>query len=751
MAVHENKSSGGAKDAEKTQRKQKVKEPAVEKLKAQTGNQSPFAASLNNYGGEPSEERHAALLASANSDAQRANLAMQLQQTYGNRYVQRLVESLNGQTKLTVSQPAPERSKGLIARELNQGVQQPKIKNRQGENMVFRWAEEEHKAFGDMAAEKAMQIDWSYKGVTPAGAGVKGEEVVKNKETYGEFIKEEVGPVKEEMKKAEGAGPAGAKPAAGKEAEAKKGVGVAHYEESAPQVNVDFPGGMTVPPPKKVHMSFGDATMLGGDYFKTADDLKKAQSVNPKEVMMKARMVWVALTNVNHFFPLAGIEWKAQYDQAVAKAKEARAEHDNGNKGKADALTEEALRYLAVACHFLQDTFASGHQYPGALDQIGSLTTPGIALEGGPRKTYHDALCALDKGLPMQYGQNFHGDYKADSSDAPVMEETYRAIAHILSIITKRTPPVAPPKPNPGPNVSAIMQDREAGPIWTSMIKHLEEGKLESAEEAAKEGKKDYETSAGTKYSAEDFMEEWKKLGTQKKKPTTTVEKLVDAALRGQSNLLNVMTKEGMTGIGKSTDTKADDEIRAIIKDEGVPMLTHNQAVMVSGALLSGVCGDDDERAFLEVLRNQDEVVFQSVIKEITPEYIDKCLHGKEWQTFLLMCVRRYPPGENLGARLIARKKDDDTARALVFGDLKVEYLPVSADEWIGIINALLSGSCGDDDEDAIVEIVKYLVYKQGKAKLIDMAIGKDKMGSGVDGAQWREVKKIMKAGKVYW
>jgi hypothetical protein len=56
----------------------------------------------------PQVDKHAALLAEAHSGEQRANLVLQLQKTYGNAYVQRLVESLNVQAKLTVSSPDDE-------------------------------------------------------------------------------------------------------------------------------------------------------------------------------------------------------------------------------------------------------------------------------------------------------------------------------------------------------------------------------------------------------------------------------------------------------------------------------------------------------------------------------------------------------------------------------------------------------------------------------------------------------------------
>jgi hypothetical protein len=53
----------------------------------------------------PQVDQHAALLAAAQSNERRANLAIHLQQTYGNRYVQRLLNSMAVQAKLTVNAP----------------------------------------------------------------------------------------------------------------------------------------------------------------------------------------------------------------------------------------------------------------------------------------------------------------------------------------------------------------------------------------------------------------------------------------------------------------------------------------------------------------------------------------------------------------------------------------------------------------------------------------------------------------------
>ncbi|MCW4020540.1 MAG: hypothetical protein NWF14_04850, partial [Candidatus Bathyarchaeota archaeon] len=53
----------------------------------------------------PRTDEHAELIARAASDEHRASLVLHLQQTYGNRYVQRLIESMKVQAKLNVSAP----------------------------------------------------------------------------------------------------------------------------------------------------------------------------------------------------------------------------------------------------------------------------------------------------------------------------------------------------------------------------------------------------------------------------------------------------------------------------------------------------------------------------------------------------------------------------------------------------------------------------------------------------------------------
>lgn len=181
--------------------------------------------------------------------------------------------------------------------------------------------------------------------------------------------------------------------------------------------------------------------------------------------------------------------------------------------------------------------------------------------------------------------------------------------------------------------------------------------------------------------------------------------------------------------------------------------LTAAQTVTLCKALISGACVGDDETAVLLILRKQTDAVFQKAVYMLTIGYIDSGLDGTNWDTFLVMCAHRYPAGQNYGAKLIYYEKNDDAARMLINGgngELPIAMDKLSPDEWIGIIKALLSGNCGDDDEDVIIVIVRYLV-NIGHAGLVHYSIGPSEMDRGVDGKQWNIIREIMKKAGYDW
>ena len=92
MAEHEK--------ADQEKQEKAVRNRRVSELNSPTVSQDPVGETPMN----PTIQRHAALLSRSSSE-QRITIARQLQQTYGNKYAQRLIESMNVQAKLTVNPP----------------------------------------------------------------------------------------------------------------------------------------------------------------------------------------------------------------------------------------------------------------------------------------------------------------------------------------------------------------------------------------------------------------------------------------------------------------------------------------------------------------------------------------------------------------------------------------------------------------------------------------------------------------------
>ena len=102
----------------------------------------------------PRMDEHAAILSRFTFARQRHNFIIQLQKTYGNRYVQRLVESMNVQAKLTVSDPGDiyeqeaDRVADTVTRAVNSPAQRQEEEEEvlQGKPFVQRQEEEEVQA-----------------------------------------------------------------------------------------------------------------------------------------------------------------------------------------------------------------------------------------------------------------------------------------------------------------------------------------------------------------------------------------------------------------------------------------------------------------------------------------------------------------------------------------------------------------------------------------------------------------------------
>jgi hypothetical protein len=81
-------------------------------------------------------------------------------------------------------------------------------------------------------------------------------------------------------------------------------------------------------------------------------------------------------------------------------------------------------------------------------------------------------------------------------------------------------------------------------------------------------------------------------------------------------------------------------------------------------------------------------------------------------------------------------QKDDDNARDKVAGTTSDGIREMDDDELVTMINAMLDGPTGDDDEEAILKIIEALVDCERRKEIVNR-VGLDRLLSNVDGAEW--------------
>jgi len=149
MAEHEGvkKDKKGDEDQRHRTKQQDSKPLFDQSLAWDTG-----PSSLTETPFSPRMEKHAAMLSSIPFAVQRNNFIMRLHQTYGNRYVQRLMESIDVQARLTVSEPGDiyeqeaDRVADAVTRAVSSPVQRQEEEEEellQGKTLVQRQDEEE--------------------------------------------------------------------------------------------------------------------------------------------------------------------------------------------------------------------------------------------------------------------------------------------------------------------------------------------------------------------------------------------------------------------------------------------------------------------------------------------------------------------------------------------------------------------------------------------------------------------------------
>lgn len=524
----------------------------------------------------------------------------------------------------------------------------------------------------------------------------------------------------------------------------------------------------------------GWATKNAGDHSRTAQDMDKDQYGAEGATAIISPYIALAQTNWNHFFPLAECEWEANHKTAKGYAEAANRELKDNELGKAKDSMHNALVHEAFALHFLQDTFASGHQYPRAFDSV--FDGPSFRS-----KTYHDILCDLETGIDMRYSRNtshkFRGDGTGTDKCAEIVGgESYNSIAEIYAIATGVEPSAIgaeKPMPNPGPNIPKIMKDPVAGPIWYAMETDMDkfiDGDVEN-EEVSTSSRKVTRTQVEIKnaWRAAHKDEDGKELTTKQtlalgKKNDPEEQKIYEKTCKFYEKVLHdpgflkTDVDDDIMTFLTNDDGKIDvSRINALylpysalkhIIESLLNKPTDNWYDLFEEKAFDGLCMDDEEVAVIAILYYQYDDVCQRLIKDISMDVFDNSIQGENWDFFLYMYTLKSDPANNAGANWIIKDNDDVAARWLTkigqWRGLLVQPIPyynLTKEKWVAIIRVLLDGNCDDDDEDAIVYIVRQMILNLD-GEYLGGEISKDEMDDGVDWGQWDTISAWMQK---YW
>jgi len=236
-------------------------------------------------------------------------------------------------------------------------------------------------------------------------------------------------------------------------------------------------------------------------------------------------MYAIAQTNVDHFSPLAQVQYRKHHKLAVDKARDAAKEAIESRR-KGDKVLNDALVMEGFAGHFLQDSYASGHQVPRALDEIKEGTSRwGKKLGRAGAKNYHDVLCQEEVPIAGPAAGLYHGDKAQTSKERDRLAiETAKSLSEVFATYwgARGLRAAAPAAPSDGPDFAAIQGNEELLKIWKKMT-----GAYEAQEKRVEEYEKKRRRKRAlpellempgtkTKYTRQQIIEYYKRITGKK-------------------------------------------------------------------------------------------------------------------------------------------------------------------------------------------------------------------------------------------
>lgn len=187
-------------------------------------------------------------------------------------------------------------------------------------------------------------------------------------------------------------------------------------------------------------------------------------------------------------------------------------------------------------------------------------------------------------------------------------------------------------------------------------------------------------------------------------------------------------------------DDYARDEIHGM-KCHDIEAKSDAHWIVQFGYMISGPTGDDDELAMLKVLKCLSAERVKNIVHHFGLEDFMGEFQGDEWDALVIRL-------RECGLLSFA-DWDDDASRRYITKSSKSALAKLSIPDIVQLCYNMFSGSCGDDDENAIIRLISS--QDICKIKLIVKApyISIDQFDDNVDGEEWDTLSAIL--GKAYF
>jgi hypothetical protein len=205
-----------------------------------------------------------------------------------------------------------------------------------------------------------------------------------------------------------------------------------------------------------------------------------------------------------------------------------------------------------------------------------------------------------------------------------------------------------------------------------------------------------------------------------------------------------VLSKEVGEKIAAIFNATEDDRARERIfaaSEEEIRGMSDNELVSMLNAMLDGPTGDDDERAILKVLEAFDcEGRIRIVNRVGVGELLDN-VDGSEWDRLVNLLADCGIIGID--------QLDDDGSRLFVNTRSCSQLGQLSMSSVRQLVLNMFSGSCGDDDENAILKLLR-CQSKERLHQLVSMP-GTDvgRFDYNFDGSEWDDLESLFAANGI--